>query len=73
MDAHVNVSSSPSVAAAAAAAGDDGSLSGTAERLERPPRRQKQQRSGYGSNGQMETSNSSGDQADGVCSSFYSF
>lgn len=68
MDAHVNVSSSPSVSGATeAASGDDGSQSGTTERLERPPRRQKQQqRSSYGSNGQVDTSGSSTDQADGV-------
>lgn len=54
--------------ATAAASGDDGSLSGTTERLERPPRRQKQeqQQTGYGSNGQVDTSGSSTDQADGV-------
>ncbi|KAH8410754.1 hypothetical protein KR222_005179 [Zaprionus bogoriensis] len=75
MDAHVNVSSSSS-SAASAAAGEDGSLSGTAERLDRPPRRQKQQqqqqhqqqqqRSNYGSSGQLESGAGSRDQADGA-------
>ncbi|XP_051861367.1 presenilin homolog isoform X3 [Drosophila albomicans] len=48
MDAHVSASTSSP--ATVAVAGEDENLSGEAERLERPPRRQKQQRNNYGSN-----------------------
>ncbi|XP_064541117.1 presenilin homolog isoform X2 [Drosophila montana] len=57
MDEHVVPSSST-------AAGADGSQSGAAERLERPPRRQqKQKSSNYGSNGQLDSNNA--DHTDG--------
>ncbi|KAH8370069.1 hypothetical protein KR093_002092 [Drosophila rubida] len=62
MDAHVSASTSSasvSGAAAAAAAHEDGNMSGASERLERPPRRQKQQRNNYGSSGE-------GDSPDGA-------
>jgi len=66
MDVCFNASS-PSTPVTAPGAGEDNGLSGTTERLERPPRRHQQQRTNYGSNGQMESNNT--DQADGVSTS----
>lgn len=51
MAAHVQSTSSAGPSGMGVGA-DDGSLNGEAERLERPPRRQQQQRNNYGSNDQ---------------------